>query len=287
MTSLERRGRLLLRAYPAAYRAQRGEEIIGTLLEATPAGRRSPTLRDGAALLIGGLRARVGQYRGLGAAASMRQAALLAAAIYLGFAASDYLPSGLTLPGLILVSASLLPWLVGAIAASGAVAYLSWTFPAAPPREVWPSLAAILLPLVALAVLARDTGRLPRAWACLPGVAAVADLAGLAAPAFRWYALDSVPTMQNLLIIGMVVIALGWIAVDARPALGLAIVLGFSVLTTSAKTLTLWLPRGFPMSNASILVAQLEARWVWLACPVVLAVLALWRLRSQAVRQLS
>ena len=36
MTALERRSRRLLRAYPAAYRRERGEEIIGTLLEATP-----------------------------------------------------------------------------------------------------------------------------------------------------------------------------------------------------------------------------------------------------------
>lgn len=35
MSSLEGRGRRLLRAYPPAYRAERGEEIIGTLLEAS------------------------------------------------------------------------------------------------------------------------------------------------------------------------------------------------------------------------------------------------------------
>ena len=39
---LERRARWLLRAYPAAYRADRGEEITGTLLEATPPGRDWP-----------------------------------------------------------------------------------------------------------------------------------------------------------------------------------------------------------------------------------------------------
>jgi hypothetical protein len=36
---LERRARTLLRAYPADYRRDRAEELIGTLLEATPAGR--------------------------------------------------------------------------------------------------------------------------------------------------------------------------------------------------------------------------------------------------------
>jgi hypothetical protein len=39
VSAFERRARMLLRAYPAAYRHERGEEIIGTLLEATPANR--------------------------------------------------------------------------------------------------------------------------------------------------------------------------------------------------------------------------------------------------------
>ena len=58
MTPLERRCRLLLRAYPAWYRRQRAEEMLGTLLEASPAGRSWPSLRDTRGLLIGGLRVR-------------------------------------------------------------------------------------------------------------------------------------------------------------------------------------------------------------------------------------
>jgi hypothetical protein len=46
MSRLERRCELLLRAYPATYRKARGEEIIGTLLEATPPERSWPLLRD-------------------------------------------------------------------------------------------------------------------------------------------------------------------------------------------------------------------------------------------------
>ena len=46
MSTLERHCQLLLRAYPAAYREVRGEEIIGTLLEATPPGRSWPLPRD-------------------------------------------------------------------------------------------------------------------------------------------------------------------------------------------------------------------------------------------------
>jgi hypothetical protein len=42
MSKLERRCRLLLTAYPAEYRRERGEEILGTLLETTLLGRNWP-----------------------------------------------------------------------------------------------------------------------------------------------------------------------------------------------------------------------------------------------------
>ena len=58
MSSLERRCRRLLRAYPAWYRRERGEEMLGTLLEASPPGRRWPSFRDTRALITGGLRVR-------------------------------------------------------------------------------------------------------------------------------------------------------------------------------------------------------------------------------------
>ena len=58
MTPLERRCRWLLRAYPAGYRRDRGGEMLGTLLEASPPGARWPSFRDARALVIGGLRVR-------------------------------------------------------------------------------------------------------------------------------------------------------------------------------------------------------------------------------------
>jgi len=58
VTPLERRCRLLLRAYPAWYRRERAEEMLGTLLEASPPGRSWPSVRDTRALIIGGLRVR-------------------------------------------------------------------------------------------------------------------------------------------------------------------------------------------------------------------------------------
>ena len=59
-TSLERRYRRLLWAYPAAYRHRRGDELLATLLEAAPPGQRYPTLRETLGLLGGGLSARAG-----------------------------------------------------------------------------------------------------------------------------------------------------------------------------------------------------------------------------------
>jgi hypothetical protein len=58
VTPLERHSRLLLRAYPAWYRRERAEEMLGTLLEDSPAGHSWPSFRDARALIIGGLRAR-------------------------------------------------------------------------------------------------------------------------------------------------------------------------------------------------------------------------------------
>jgi hypothetical protein len=58
VTGLERRCRWLLRAYPAWYRRDRGGEMLGTLLEASPPGARWPPFRYARALVIGGLRVR-------------------------------------------------------------------------------------------------------------------------------------------------------------------------------------------------------------------------------------
>ena len=58
MTPLERRCGWLLRAYPGWYRRNRAGEMLGTLLEASPPGRRWPSFRDARALVIGALRVR-------------------------------------------------------------------------------------------------------------------------------------------------------------------------------------------------------------------------------------
>ncbi|MGR6322488.1 hypothetical protein Q2K19_13165 [Micromonospora soli] len=74
MTELERRYRWLLRAYPRAYRQYRADEMLETLL-ATADQRRRPDLREAAALVVGGLRARTGVDR-LGSRSALGHSAL-------------------------------------------------------------------------------------------------------------------------------------------------------------------------------------------------------------------
>ena len=83
--------RLLLRAYPAAYRHDRGEEILGTLLETAQAGRSWPGFRDVRSVAIAGLRERAAHNRQLTTAANVRTAALVGVTVYLGFSIAGYL----------------------------------------------------------------------------------------------------------------------------------------------------------------------------------------------------
>ncbi|MGV9807694.1 hypothetical protein [Micromonospora chersina] len=81
MTELERRYRWLLRAYPRAYRQYRADEMLETLL-ATADDTRRPNLREAAALVVGGLRARTGVDR-LGSRSALRHSALRLSALSL------------------------------------------------------------------------------------------------------------------------------------------------------------------------------------------------------------
>ena len=118
---LERRARTLLRAYPADYRRDRAEELIGTLLEATPAGRSFPSARDARALIAGGVRARAARNRRLSTTTNLRLALLLGLSIFLpfnvnfflagqevGYRGVDWLAIS---AGLLSVAAALAPWL--------------------------------------------------------------------------------------------------------------------------------------------------------------------------------
>lgn len=80
MTALERRYRRLLRLFPRGYREHRGEEILGTLLDAVPPGRRRPPVRDVADLLRAAAVAWFRALTGPAGRASLRDGVTLGAA---------------------------------------------------------------------------------------------------------------------------------------------------------------------------------------------------------------
>lgn len=102
---LEARYRWLLRAYPPAYRSDRGDEMIGTLMEAAAPDQRRPSFREALSLAVRGVQTRAGVHgprarRGL-VAGTIRLAVLLllvqATAVSLartGKVVTDFLSSG-------------------------------------------------------------------------------------------------------------------------------------------------------------------------------------------------
>jgi hypothetical protein len=226
---LERCYRWLLLAYPPEYRAVHGEEIIGTLLEASPPTQRLPSRREATGLLLGGLRTRARQ----AAAASPPRV----------------WTDGLQLGGLLIVLANLSqalelarpPWTaliaVGAVAVlrgwirsavvATALAALVAARPLLPPVELpwwlpgygdWSAVARYAVPVVVLAVLAwPQAGRArPRSWWWL-----LLPVVHMALP----------PVEQPWLVAGLgagllglvLVVAVG--ALDPRPAVAAAVFL--------------------------------------------------------------
>ncbi|MDG4822646.1 hypothetical protein O7635_12375 [Asanoa sp. WMMD1127] len=109
MKPLERRYRRLLLAYPRAYRRDRGDEMVTTLLEGAPPGRVRPPAGDVWDLLRGGLRQRFAPPHGRGYA--LVAVACAAAVAFLALSAAVRLTtaSEASKDTLFLTSARLLP----------------------------------------------------------------------------------------------------------------------------------------------------------------------------------
>ncbi len=303
MSPLERRCRLVLRAYPAGYRLERGDEIIATLLEATPHGRRRPLARDAWALIMGGLHARAAHNRRFSTAVNLRHAVLAGVSIYLGLTVVSYLsefdaglatrvppmgPAGwpALLAGLLTAAVVVLAWLArrplvtGAAAAAAAAAsyvslgvYPSDTTPAWASsesidlyaREDTVAFVVLLVCLAAAAVLAGGIERPSPAWLRLTGVVVAAMiLEGFTNPG-QYDLWYVAPGLQLC-----VVVAVAWGAIDARP-----------LVAAATYLLLLWVPRMLsPFNGAGV---------HWSFSPAVLAsaaiaTLAVWWLRRQSLR---
>lgn len=250
---LERRVRWLLRAYPAAYRAHRGEEITGTLLEATPPGRDWPPPRETASLIAAGLRARRAANLRQGLAASLRQTAVVGAAVYLvqlpalGLGAVAWAARRGHLPllfgfyewlfyvlgglALVLLAAA---WsgrrgLVAVTAVAAVIAAVSFTVI----RQDWHPMVVLAdfigAPAVVFLAFARRTQRPPASLLWLPGLALGAAVAGplagsapalFAAVTARTTLLSPYVTVFSLVTL---LVAVCWLATDVRPLAGLVL----------------------------------------------------------------
>jgi hypothetical protein len=282
MSSLERRCRLLLRVYPATYRSQRGEEIIGTLLEATPPGRAWPRSRDLRSLLAGSLRARSAQNRERTTAANLRVAALVGIAAYLAQSATGVLRMFVRYQ-----------------------VVLGWGSQFSP--YSWPLAVGMTLMLVTVALVWLSgrrgivlCGALPAAaaisyvgpWGAAGGTTTITYLACIAAtvvlasgscrPGWRWFwpvafaaavlwlpdLAGSVFTVSVLLTVAAVVIA--WMAVDARPVLAVCV---FFMAVTLPSVI-----------GSVVSVAGVFDLWPLLAIAAVIVAPAVWLLHRQSAR---
>jgi hypothetical protein len=289
VTALERRCRLLLHAYPAWYRRERGEEILATLLQASQPGRSWPAPRDARALITGGLRVRAWRAQNPGMTASLRQAVLAGAALALLWSVSEDLAG--QIQGLILAWIHIAtfqphidPWIAAdalTLAAVAAAWFAPWPaiavlgLAAAAAQEYWSSRIMAIQPaglLILLAILAPGRNRPPRSWLWLAGALSAAHLLDQATgvrPLLPIYnAIDPTLTVVPWIVLGAAVL---WAAIDARPAIAMAV----------------WL------ASTYLVIALLEhldqvgdlRPWQWqmpAAGSAILAAAATWRLRRQA-----
>jgi hypothetical protein len=286
MTALEGRCRWLLRAYPSWYRRQRGEEMIGTLMAASPRGRRWPSLRDIRALIMGGLRVRAGQHQRLSTPASLRLAGLLGVALALLWLIGNNLGSAIMFwshvypaaaPGSLTYQAAASMLALAAVLAAWFAPWPAVAAPALAGAALWiysgdrvvASQPAGLLILLVILTAGRD--RMPRSWLGLAGLLFTLTLLEQFTADLPVYRADLYTALSFApwVVLGAVIL---WATVDARPAVAMTIYLASNYLLF---TLIGYVGYG----------AAPAAAWEWYLPVVgvtVLGACALWRLRRQA-----
>jgi hypothetical protein len=294
MTPMERHARWLLRCYPVAYRRERGEEIIDTLLEASN-DRAWPQVRDVRALAVGGLKARAAQNRQHSAGANLRLAVMTGIAMYLSFRIAVYLagvvqefqPNSAPAPGWASLSAAVtallvggtvvLAWtaprvavLAGALAASAGVVSFALLI-GGPVALLGPRLVQVFT-LLALAALTPQAGKPSRHWLWLPGALVVSSLLLELGLGYGWLWLGFTGDFltPGLPLLAMVVGGILWVGVDAR--------LIVALLTYLAVT-RLQVPVAEISSGLGIL-----ASLPFLLVVAAVAAPAVWLLRRQSAR---
>lgn len=287
MSPLERRCRILLRAYPRWYRRQRGEEMLATLLEASRPGQNWPSMRDARALFIGGLRVRATQEQRLTTAANLRLAAQLGAALTLLLLAASNLVGAIMIwahiygshsgtgylfaSGLLGLAAVTAAWLaprpavaVSAAAAAAVTAYAAWSG----------IRSMAILPvclLVMLAVLVYLGERMPRSWLWLAGAVFLVSMLLPLTPLGLLFLYRPL-LFVNWIILGVVLL---WAFVDARPAMAIAIYIACTYLV------------GHLLSSVGYGAGLIGViSWPTLVYAIIAAAVgsgSFWRMRRQAV----
>jgi DNA-directed RNA polymerase specialized sigma24 family protein len=203
---LARRYRRLLLAYPDSYRRQRGEELLGTLLDAARPGQRRPTTADATDLVLGGLRQRLGR----AVAADLESGLQLAAPFALALAAG--------LCGFLWLTIERLP---DGVRAAG------------PFLTIGPAAYAVWLAAAALRAL------LPPAASRIPVAGAMA-VTVLLLPAAAIDGYQRPPLWVILALLGFGTIALAGGGQPLPGAARLAVPVGALVVTALARALLIW-----------------------------------------------
>ncbi len=285
MTALEWRCRWLLRAYPAWYRRQRGEEMLGTLIEASPDGRRWPSLRDIRAMIMGGLRVRAGQHQRLSTLANLRLAGLLGVALALLWLIGNNLGSAIMFwahvypaaaPASLTAQAAASLLALAAVLAAWFAPWPAVAVPALAGAALWAYSGDLVMAsqpaglLILLVILTAGRERMPRSWLILAGLLFAFTLLDQFTAASGLYFLYTALSYAPWVVLGAVIL---WAAVDARPAVAMAIYLASNYLL-------------FTLIGYAGYGAAPAAAWEWylpIVGVTVLGACALWRLRRQAV----
>jgi hypothetical protein len=121
---LENRYRLLLRAYPSAYRRERGDELIEAVLASEDTARHWPSPRQATALITGGLRARRNPTRGRAGTAAWWQGIELATIALITYAGAIIAGQVYASLSILIVDGYAVSWLAQSLAAASLLAAL-------------------------------------------------------------------------------------------------------------------------------------------------------------------
>jgi hypothetical protein len=237
MSPLERYYRWLLRAYPKPYRTGRADEILGTLLDTASPGQRLPSARESAALIFGGIRARVARNADMPVLASLRLSAILAVATFtqLGFVRGPEMMWSNTrnewAAYALLLAATVLVWFVRReIAVPVLLTALAalCSLRAHSPAVIWAVVGLIVL----TALRAERPPRRWLVWFCLPAAYWLIFVPPFFDANLRIGGHSATTLLGLLLLILFVTLPVVWAVTDGRPAFALSLLVAYLISET-------------------------------------------------------